>query len=604
MSRSIPRVLLIALLLGVAYGGWRIFVSTRYSARRSISKTNLKQIGQALHQYHEKYGSFPPAYVLGSDEKPWHSWRVLLLPFLGEEDLYAKYRFDEPWDGPHNRKLQSQQPAVYRSALGLSREPNVTTYLGVVSRRTMWPAHFPVRIEDVSDGTSNTIHLVEDINSNAVWTEPRDLRERDALAMLKTGKIPGKDLESERFYILMADGSSRFVSPYINRQLFVALLTPKARRATVNDEGWPKGLLGNKTPTAGKLPEIAPQDQFPGTQMLVAPEEEIEADKTSLYSVTVQIAWDQLRPPEGGPVTTHDAKPIIKLLNSHPFPPEALDGECYFAGVAGLDDRGRQSILEAFSKKFPSASARPIDPLKNDEIRDGGLRVWVYLQKSMPFADVMERFPDPMPFPAKEPLGRVESFGWPSAQGEGDGFPVLQETVVIRDYVSDDDFIIALKTDSPQGDEIFLAKIELDKSLQTTWERVADRLRQRQGAQVIEQLRGIDHLQIPILSFGIKGSLHQLSGARIPMPRHPERFIALAEQTIQFRLDEYGAELIADTQLVVGENGHGPDLKRKKLTPRRFEFDKPFLLALREKDAEVPYFLAWIGNAELMERIK
>ena len=59
----------------------------------------------AVANYHETYGCFPPAYVADRDGKPMHSWRVLILPFLEQRELYNAYNFAEPWDGPNNRKL-------------------------------------------------------------------------------------------------------------------------------------------------------------------------------------------------------------------------------------------------------------------------------------------------------------------------------------------------------------------------------------------------------------------------------------------------------------------------------------------------------------------
>jgi translation elongation factor EF-Tu-like GTPase len=59
----------------------------------------------AVANYHETYGCFPPAYVADRDGKPMHSWRVLILPFLEQQELYHAYNFAEPWDGPNNRKL-------------------------------------------------------------------------------------------------------------------------------------------------------------------------------------------------------------------------------------------------------------------------------------------------------------------------------------------------------------------------------------------------------------------------------------------------------------------------------------------------------------------
>ena len=50
-------------------------------------RNNLKQIGLALLEYHQKYGSFPPAFVADANGKPLYSWRVLILPELGRPTL-------------------------------------------------------------------------------------------------------------------------------------------------------------------------------------------------------------------------------------------------------------------------------------------------------------------------------------------------------------------------------------------------------------------------------------------------------------------------------------------------------------------------------------
>src|SRR5210317_613550 len=75
-------------------------------------KANLRRIGVALLEYHDRCGSFPPAYVLSEHGQRWHSWRVLLLPDLGYTDLHNQYSFDEPWNGPHNRQLLARMPSI------------------------------------------------------------------------------------------------------------------------------------------------------------------------------------------------------------------------------------------------------------------------------------------------------------------------------------------------------------------------------------------------------------------------------------------------------------------------------------------------------------
>src|SRR6476661_8060061 len=85
----------------------------REAARRSQCKNNLKQIGLALHNYHDVNGCFPPAYIADENGKPMHSWRVLILPYLDQAALHTEYNFSEPWDGPNNSRLLARRPAVY-----------------------------------------------------------------------------------------------------------------------------------------------------------------------------------------------------------------------------------------------------------------------------------------------------------------------------------------------------------------------------------------------------------------------------------------------------------------------------------------------------------
>src|SRR5438067_229052 len=85
----------------------------RESAHASACSQNLKAIGLALHGYHDAYGCFPPASVADDQGRPMHSWRVLILPFAGQENLNRSYRFDEPRDGPNNRTLVGRMPRFY-----------------------------------------------------------------------------------------------------------------------------------------------------------------------------------------------------------------------------------------------------------------------------------------------------------------------------------------------------------------------------------------------------------------------------------------------------------------------------------------------------------
>jgi Protein of unknown function (DUF1559) len=163
----------------ICFGGCLGLPTTRYSpeaARRMQCGNHLKQIGLALQNYHDVFGSFPPAYIADANGKPMHSWRVLILPFLEQNSLFAEYNFNEPWDGPNNRRLAKEMPACYRCPSRSDEQPKMeTSYVAVVGPQTMWPGEKATKVTDITDGTPNTAAIVETENSGIHWMEPRDL---------------------------------------------------------------------------------------------------------------------------------------------------------------------------------------------------------------------------------------------------------------------------------------------------------------------------------------------------------------------------------------------------------------------------------------------
>ena len=76
----------------------------------------MKQIGFALHKYHDKNKTFPPAFSQDSDGKPLLSWRVAILPYLDDKDaaaLYKEFDLTKPWDDPKNQDLIAKMPRVF-----------------------------------------------------------------------------------------------------------------------------------------------------------------------------------------------------------------------------------------------------------------------------------------------------------------------------------------------------------------------------------------------------------------------------------------------------------------------------------------------------------
>jgi hypothetical protein len=151
--------------------------SAREAARRVQCMSQLREIGIALQQFHDQENHFPPAVIRDSIGTPILSWRVALLPYLNEKELYEQFHLDEPWDSAYNSSLLSKMPKVYAcpSFLETSKDPTLTTYQVLVGPRSAFENAVGTRFADFTDGMANTILVVEAANG-VPWTKPEDLR--------------------------------------------------------------------------------------------------------------------------------------------------------------------------------------------------------------------------------------------------------------------------------------------------------------------------------------------------------------------------------------------------------------------------------------------
>lgn len=177
----------------------------------------------AVANYHDHHGSYPPAYLTGPDGRPWHSWRVLLLPYLEEGELHRQYDFTEPWDGPNNRRLAGRMPRTYAFHVRTRPDNPITNYLAVVGEETIWRGGKGAASTEVKDDPGTTILVVENHGADVHWMEPRDLSLADIDLRLNT---PGGISSPYRDpAVVMLDGSLHRLQPNLTPALLRALLT-------------------------------------------------------------------------------------------------------------------------------------------------------------------------------------------------------------------------------------------------------------------------------------------------------------------------------------------------------------------------------------------
>ena len=178
---------------------------------KQVLRNNFRTLALAIHNYESACGSFPPAAKFrDEDGRSGLSWRVHILPFMEQQELFSQFKLDQRWDSPHNIKLLEKMPSVFRTDSSSLDQPGSeipeghTTLVAPVGEGTIAGGATAVGFGKITDGTSNTIMLVEVKPEYAVpWTAPNDY-EFDPKAPAEGLKI-GAD---GKFFAAIADGSS------------------------------------------------------------------------------------------------------------------------------------------------------------------------------------------------------------------------------------------------------------------------------------------------------------------------------------------------------------------------------------------------------------
>lgn len=197
----------------------------RSPSGRSMCRNNLKQLGLAFHNYHDVYGSFPPAYTVNERGEKLHSWQTLLLPFLDQQALYKQIDLTKPWNDPVNAAALATSVSVLACPSAIpsnSKKSNLTSYMVVMGEGLMFDSSHARRFSEVTDGLSETL-LVIDVPASlaAPWMEPRDIDE----AIFQSWNPDSKLSHTGGFNVLFGDGAVRFLSAELPAETRHRLLT-------------------------------------------------------------------------------------------------------------------------------------------------------------------------------------------------------------------------------------------------------------------------------------------------------------------------------------------------------------------------------------------
>lgn len=210
--------------------------SARPTARRVECMGHLRLISEGIHAYHDQHGELP-APTLISDNRPPTSWRIDLLPYSRADASSGEdYNRSASWDESANLPVARRQQDIYWCPANRTPQDSqdrwYTAYAFLTGSGTAFPEAGPLTLDDITDGTSSTLLVVEACGRNIVWTEPRDVDVSDEAIAVNTpgeqrGMSPGimSSYHAGFANALFADGHAEMIGQDMDESVLRALTT-------------------------------------------------------------------------------------------------------------------------------------------------------------------------------------------------------------------------------------------------------------------------------------------------------------------------------------------------------------------------------------------
>lgn len=182
----------------------------RERARQATCRHNLELIAKAIRSYESNYGTLPPAYTVDDKGNRLHSWRTLVLPYLGEQALYSKIDLARPWDDSANVEARNTKVESYQcpSSPNSPEEKGFTTYLGLVGERCVFANEESCKLAEITRDLSTTVCVVDVQDAFAVhWMSPNDINLEATLQMFQDANTKHPAL----YYVAYLDGNAGLI---------------------------------------------------------------------------------------------------------------------------------------------------------------------------------------------------------------------------------------------------------------------------------------------------------------------------------------------------------------------------------------------------------
>jgi hypothetical protein len=324
------------------------------------------------------------------------------------------------------------------------------------------------------------------------------------------------------------------------------------------------------------------------TDMVPTLDTPLRPGRSAVWCAGVPAMWKALeREVTQGPVKIEGGLPEADRLNAAPDPTGDLRPECLFTAAGYVSDGVIGKIASGMKAKFPDKTLPDFSDLLLD-----GVVAYGYLDADVTFTSMYDVLPDPIVFRGTDGTKvSTQVFGYRRTD-ENLSRSNTRVLYFSRFFGAVSDCAIELET-APSTDQVVIAYAEKEDTLEEMYDTVRRKIR-RSGD--FGDLLNSDSLEIPPVVFSVVDRMNTFLGRNLMLPGGAMAEIARFSAELRFRLDRKGAHVEEDVVLLASLGVGLP----KPPQPRDFRFDRPFLLYMKKRGAERPYFVMWVANAELL----
>lgn len=357
-------------------------------------------------------------------------------------------------------------------------------------------------------------------------------------------------------------------------------------------------LVASCAPKAGKLGRSfdGSSADLKATEIVPTLDSPIPEGRNAIWCASFQAAWKYMEKEAARGAISLDGSPqSAKLLNQSGDPGPHLPTGALYLAAGRLNNDFIARVAGDLKERYPSAKPPSFPEAGND-----AFAVYSYLEANVGFEKPYFQNRKPFKFVSSDgTTNEIRSFG---IRPEDD-FAYYQLRAQPRVLFRKDDpgadnleFAVDLAADSSPS-QIIVARVGKAATLASTMAQIEkeSNAMQRHSKkdqayyQYLQEIGPNDVLLVPDMFWKISHRYSDIEGKAFKNTALLGLRLELAQQDIVFKLDRSGAELKSESKLVMAP------------VPTYFVLDRPFLVIMKKRGAERPYFVAWIENTELLQ---